>query len=91
MSATAGRCADANSRVRWQLCYDVSAQTWWMVSESFHFTPLVGKLTGCCVFVQAAAAMTRERALSTFTFLTASSAAGCCCSLQNRTETELAS
>lgn len=37
MSATAGGCTDGNSPVKWQLCYDVTARTWWMVSVSFHF------------------------------------------------------
>lgn len=69
MSATAGRCQDANSNVKWQLCYDVTAKTWWMVSESFHFKSTgAEKLTGCCGFVQAAVAVTH-----TFTFLTPSS------------------
>uniref|UniRef100_A0AAQ4QVC4 Nuclear factor 1 n=1 Tax=Gasterosteus aculeatus aculeatus TaxID=481459 RepID=A0AAQ4QVC4_GASAC len=33
MSATRG-CAEADSSVKWQLCYDVTAKTWWM--DEFH-------------------------------------------------------
>lgn len=40
MSASPGRCADANSNLKWQLCYNVRAKTWWMVSESFQFTSI---------------------------------------------------
>lgn len=32
MSATPGGCGEADSSVKWQLCYDVTAKTWWMVS-----------------------------------------------------------
>lgn len=32
MSATPGGCGEAQSSVKWQLCYDVTAKTWWMVS-----------------------------------------------------------
>lgn len=32
MSTTTGGCGEADSSVKWQLCYDVTAKTWWMVS-----------------------------------------------------------
>lgn len=32
MSSAPGGCSEADSSVKWQLCYDVSAKTWWMVS-----------------------------------------------------------
>lgn len=37
MSATPGGCGEADSSVKWQLCYDVTAKTWWMVSVTFDF------------------------------------------------------
>ncbi len=34
MKATDGRMAEktADSSIKWQLCYDMTARTWWMVS-----------------------------------------------------------
>ncbi|XP_034036085.1 nuclear factor 1 C-type isoform X2 [Thalassophryne amazonica] len=32
--AVPGRCRDADTSVKWQLCYDMTAKTWWM--DEFH-------------------------------------------------------
>lgn len=53
MSAMAGRCTGADNNVKWQLCYDVTAQTWWMVSESFQSNSTgaekrIGNYSGYC-------------------------------------------
>lgn len=35
--AMAGKAADGS--IKWQLCYDMTARTWWMVSLAFFFSP----------------------------------------------------
>lgn len=53
-SVMAGKASD--SSIKWQLCYDMSARTWWMVSwcDNFFFNslqaffPLSELLLSCC-------------------------------------------